>query len=223
MPAYVLNQLPADPKELYLGNIPLVPSLQMAVSPVLQKMLQDTPNGTSRPGSLKYEAQFLLTNLSILDLQDQWQQDYRALVSSVLAAHPALAALLLAPLSSLEYMQHWLASIASGRLACIETFMGDGGKPAMESLNNRLFGSAAKFTHSTPATLQHAAAVDAAILKEQVKEAAARVVRGTGSNSSPGSYRGRGRGGRSGGRTGGYGGRTGGFEGSSTNAGADRT
>jgi uncharacterized membrane protein YgcG len=201
----------------------------MAISPTLLKTLQDAPTGQSRPGSLKYESVFVLTNLSILDLMAQWILEYKQLSSSLLAPHGngegSLAQLLAAPLSSLEYMQQWLTAIASGLLACIETFLGDGGKPAMESLNSRLFGSAARFTFSTPATMEHAAAVDAAILKEQVKEAAARVVRGSGSNNSGSSSnsRGRGRGGRGGGRTGANAGRGGNSEGSSTGAGADRT
>jgi hypothetical protein len=228
MPEFVLKSLPADPEELFKGNIPLVPALQMAISSTLRKTLQDSPTGQSRPGSLKYEAVFVLTNLSVFDLIAQWILDYKQLSSSVLHAHSgpgSLAELLEAPLSSLEYMQQWLTAIATGRLACIETFLGDGGKPAMESLNSRLFGSADNYTLTTTATMQHAEAVNAAILKEQVKEAAARVVRGSSGNNggSGSSSRGRGRGGRGGGRTGANAGRGGNNEGSGTGAGADRT
>jgi hypothetical protein len=95
----------------------------------------------------------------------------------------------------------------------------------MESLNSRLFGAADNYTLTTTATTQHAEAVNMAIMKEQVKAAAARVVdRSSGNNSgSDSSSRGRGRGGRGGGRTGAKTARGGNNEGSSTGAGADRT
>jgi hypothetical protein len=228
MPGYVLRSLPADSQELFKGNIPLAPAAQMAVSSNLRKTLQDSPSGQSRPGSLRYEAVFVVTNLAIFDLIEQWILDYRKLHSSVLHAHSgpgSIAEVLETPLRSLEYLQQWLTAIATGRLACIETFLGDGGKPAMESLTSRLFGAADNYTVTTAATMQHAEAMSTAIMKEQVKQAAGKVADRSSGNtsSSSSSSRGRGRGGRGGGRTGANGGRGGNNEGSSTGAGADRT
>ena len=233
MPGFTLQQLPDDPKELYGGNIPLPPVADMAVSLPLKKTLQDLPSGNTRPGSLKYEAAFLVSSLSILDLMDRWISDYTSLLSRVLADRAQHSELLTGPLTGLGFLHHWLAAIAAGRLACIETFLGDGGRPALESLDSRYFGSSTRFTFTTPATLQHTAALDAAVLKEQVKLAAMRKVHGSSSGSGSGgagssntsSGRGRARGGRGGGRTAGYGGRgsSSGNDGSSTGAGADRT
>jgi hypothetical protein len=227
MPGYVLRSLPADSQELFKGNIPLAPAAQMAVSSNLRKTLQDSPSGQSRPGSLRYEAVFVVTNLAICDLIQQWILDYRKLHSSVLHAHSgpgSIAEVLETPLRSLEYLQQWMTAIATGRLACIETFLGDGGKPAMESLTSRLFGGADNYTVTTAATMEHADAMSTTLMKEQVKQAAGRVADRSGNNSSSSSSsRGRGRSGRGGGRTGANGGRGGNNEGSSTGAGADMT
>ena len=101
MPSYVVAKLPADVGQLQEGkaSIPLLPLHVVDGSLSLHTMLQ----GGERTGSLRYEAQMLVTYMGILDLMSSWQAEYDSLLDGVVQDADAKA-LLKAPLSGLRYL-----------------------------------------------------------------------------------------------------------------------